>query len=74
VIADKAGRGVLYPDPHLSSNELKVDADYVQQHLKAKAAEWELPFKEPYVVVDATLEQNLSEAYEAENPVSAPAL
>jgi len=73
LIADKDGRGVLYPDPHLSSTELKVDADYVQEHLRVKAAEWELPFKEPYVVLDTALEQKLSEAYEVENPVSVPA-
>lgn len=74
VIADGNGQGINYPDAHLSYDELKVDAVYVREHLKAKAAEWELPFREPYIFKDASLEQALAEAYEAANPSSAPAL
>lgn len=74
LVADKDGQGVMHPDFHLSSDELKVDPDYAQEHLKAKAAEWELPFKEPYVAVDASLEQKLAEAYDAANPAPGPTL
>jgi hypothetical protein len=74
LVANKDGQGVMYPDCHLSCDEVKVDADYVQEQLKAKAAEWELPFREPYVAVDAALKANLVEAYEAANPVAGPAL
>ncbi|TLX16262.1 hypothetical protein [Rhizobium sp. MHM7A] len=74
LVADKDGQGVMYPDFHLSSDVLKVDSDYVQERLKAKAGEWELPFKESYVVVDAALEQKLAEAYEAANPAPGPTL
>jgi hypothetical protein len=74
LITDKDGRGVMHPEPHLSSDDLKIDAGYVQEHLKAKAAEWELPFKEPYVMRDASLEQTLADAYDQANRPAAPGL
>ena len=72
VIADKDGQGVMLPEHHLSNEETKVDAVYVKSHLIAKAAEWELPFKEPYIFVDTALEARLAEAYIALD--SAPGL
>lgn len=68
LVADKDGKGIMRPDFRLANDELTVDGEYVQEQLMAKAAEWELPFKEPYVAIEPSLEVELARAYEDANP------
>jgi hypothetical protein len=68
LVAERDGTGIMLPAFRIANDEFDVDDKYVQGQLKAKAEEWELPFKEPYVAVEPSLETELARAYDAAHP------
>lgn len=64
------GTRVMLPYIYLTGTESEVHN--VEGLLRRMAAEWELPFKEPYVAKDEALQRDLEDAYLSTN--SGPAI